>query len=106
MLSFKPKRIIQSRITLLRALRLTLWGVPTMMAIIGIIFTLFENARHAGEPIWPWPTVFGLLVLGLMGPLLSWLSLFWTIRTAEAYIASEEELAQRNSELAALNALG
>ena len=106
MLSFKPKRIIQSRITLLRALRLILWVVPGVMAVIGIVFTLFENARHIGEPVWPWPTVFGLLVLGLIGPLLSWLSLLWAIRTAEAYIASEEELAQRNSELAALNALG
>ncbi len=106
MLSFKPKRIIQSRITLLRALRLTLWVVPGVMAVIGIAFTLFENARHAGEPAWPWPTVFGLFVLGMIGPVLSWLSLSWAIRTAEAYIASEEELAQRNSELAALNALG
>ncbi len=91
---------------MLQALRLTLWGVPMIMAIIGIAFTLFENARHAGEPIWPWPTVFGLLVLGLIGPVLAWLSLFWAIRTAEAYVASEEKLAQRNAELAALNALG
>lgn len=99
-------RTRQSRARLLRALRLTLWGVPTVMAIIGIVFTMFENARHAGEPVWPWPTIFGLLVLGLIGPVLSWLSLSWAIRTAEAYLTSEEKLAQRNSELAALNALG
>ncbi len=90
----------------MKALRLTLWGVPTIMAIIGIAFTLFENARHVEEPLWPWPTVIGLLVLGLIGPILSWLSLLWAIRTAEAYIKSEETLDQRNSELAALNALG
>lgn len=99
-------RTRRSRTRLLRALRLTLWMVPGVMAIIGIAFTLFENARHAGEPVWPWPTVFGLIVLGLIGPVLSWLSLSWAIRTAEAYLASEEKLAQRNSELAALNALG
>lgn len=79
---------------------------PGVMAVIGIAFTLFENARHTGEPVWPWPTVFGLLVLGLIGPVLSWLSLLWAIRTAEAYLASEGKLAQRNAELAALNALG
>jgi signal transduction histidine kinase len=80
--------------------------VPGVLAVIGIAFTLFENAHHGGDPGWPWPTVFGLLVLGLIGPVLSWLSLSWAIRTAEAYLASEEKLAQRNSELAALNALG
>ena len=99
-------RTQQSHARLLRALHLTLWLVPGMMAIIGIAFTLFENARHWGEPSWPWPTIFGLLVLGLLGPLLSWLSLYWAIRTAEAYLSSEAQLAERNAELAALNALG
>jgi signal transduction histidine kinase len=106
MLSFKPKRPAHSRNLLLRALRLTLWVVPGVMAVIGIAFTLFENSRHWREPGWPWPTVFGLFVLGLFGPLLSWLSLFWAIRTAEAYLTSEAQLADRNAELAALNALG
>ncbi len=77
-----------------------------MMAIAGIAFTLYENARHIGEPGWPWPTILGLIVLGLIGPVLSWLSLYWAIRTAEAYLASEAQLADRNAELATLNALG
>ena len=101
-----PKRLIHSRTILLQALRLTLWIVPIIMAMTGIAFTLFENARHSGEPGWPWPTVFGLLVLGLIGPALSWVSLFWAIRTAEAYLTSEAQLAERNAELAALNTLG
>ncbi len=96
----------KSRTRLLQALRLTLWMVPGVMAAIGVAFTLFENAHHEGDLGWPWPTVFGLLVLGLIGPVLSWLSLLWAIRTAEAYLASEGKLAQRNAELAALNALG
>ncbi len=77
-----------------------------MMAAAGTAFTLYENLRHRGEPGWPWPTIFGLLVLGLIGPVLSWLSLYWAIRTAEAYLASEAQLAGRNAELATLNALG
>ena len=100
------KGLVRSRATLLRALRLTLWLVPVVMAVTGTAFTLFENARHHGEPGWPWPTVFGLIVLGLIGPLLSWVSLYWAIRTAEAYLTSEAQLADRNAELAALNALG
>src|SRR5574342_289993 len=105
---FSPllNRLIRSRATLLKVLRLTLWAVPTVMTATGIAFTLFENARHRGEPGWPWPTVLGLLVLGLIGPALSWVSLYWAIRTAEAYLSSEAQLADRNAELAALNALG
>ncbi|HEU0293499.1 MAG TPA: GAF domain-containing sensor histidine kinase [Anaerolineales bacterium] len=99
-------RLVRSRTTLLRALRLTLWVVPVLMAVAGMAFTLFENARHWGEPGWPLPTVLGLLVLGLIGPVLSWVSLYWAIRTAEAYLTSEAQLAERNAELAALNALG
>ncbi len=75
------------------------------MAVTGIAFTLFENSRHVDDPGWPWPTVLGMLVLGLVGPALSWFSLRWAIRTAEAYLASEAQLARRNDELAALNAL-
>lgn len=98
-------RTPHSRADLLRALRLTLWLVPVSMAVIGIVFTLYENFRHIGEPIWPLPTVLGLFVLGMIGPVLSWLSLRWAIHTAEAYLNSEEQLARRNAELAALNAL-
>src|SRR5512144_1691140 len=106
MLSSLPKKLFLSRPALLQVLRLTLWLVPAMMTVTGIAFTLFENARHRGEPGWPWPTVFGLIVLGLVGPLLSWISLYWAIRAAEAYLSSEAQLADRNAELGALNALG
>ncbi len=106
MSSSRLNKLAPSRTALLGMLRLTLWAVPSMMAGAGIAFTLYENARHYGEPGWPWPTVLGLLVLGVIGPILSWLSLYWAIRTAEAYLASEEQLAKRNAELATLNALG
>ncbi len=89
----------------MRALRLTWWLVPALMSIAGIAFMLFENAQHADEPGWPWPTVLGVVVLGLIGPALSWLSLRWAIRTAEAYLNSEAQLARRNEQLAALNTL-
>ena len=79
--------------------------MPALMAFIGIAFTLFENTRHANDPYWPWPSVLGLLVLGIVGPALSWFSLRWAIGTAEAYLASETELESRNDQLAALNTL-
>ena len=95
----------QSSSALMRALRLTQWAVPALMALFGIGFTLYENAQHRAESGWPWPTVLGIVVLGLIGPVLSWLSLRWAIRTAEAYLNSEAQLARRSEQLAALNAL-
>lgn len=91
--------------SLLRRLHLMLWVIPALLALIGIAFTLFENARHGDEPGWPWPTVLGIVVLGVLGPALSWVSLRWTIRTADAYVDSEKQLAHRSEQLAALNAL-
>ncbi|MBI5349891.1 MAG: hypothetical protein HZB77_11355 [Chloroflexi bacterium] len=38
-----------SRADLLRALRFTLWLVPASMALIGIVFTLYENFRHGSR---------------------------------------------------------
>jgi len=93
------------RATLPWTLRVVCWGIPTLMAVMGISFTLFENSRHIKEAGWPWLTVLGLIVLGLIGPALTWLSLRWASRTAEAYIGSKAELAQRNAELDALNSL-
>jgi signal transduction histidine kinase len=89
----------------MRTLRLMLWVVPALMALAGIGFALFESARHGDGPGWPWPTVPGIIVLGLLGPALAWVSLRWAIRTAEAYVDSERQLAHRSEQLAALNAL-
>jgi signal transduction histidine kinase len=89
----------------LKLLQITLWAVPTLMAVVGISFTLFEHVRHAGRPGWPWPTVAGVLVLGIAGPVLSWYSLRWAARTAQAYANFQEQLLRRADELATLNRL-
>lgn len=96
---------LKTRPDLLRVLYITQWVVPILMAFIGIIFTLIENQRHLGEPGWPWPTWLGILVLGLIGPVFSWLVIHWAYRTAEAYLSSQAQLLSRAEELAALNKL-
>lgn len=103
-----PKKIqfLHPKPALLRGLRLMLWFVPGFMALTGIAFILYENFRHLNEPGWPWPTLLGLIVMGLLGPVFSWFTLRWAINNAEAYQASKSQLADRNAELAALNALG
>ena len=90
---------------LLRTLRLTLWAVPVLMAVIGLAYTLFEHRRHTGDPAWPLPTFLSVLVLGILGPALSWVCIRWAIRSANAYLAAQEQLAHRAEELTTLNKL-
>ena len=72
---------------------------------MGVAFVLVENSRHVNDPGWPWLTIIGLVILGLVGPFLSWLCLRWALNSAEAYLATEKELAQRADELSTLNSL-
>ena len=90
---------------LLRVSSITQWVVPALMALIGVSYTLIENSRHVGEPAWPWPTWFGIIVLGIIGPVFSWLVIHWAYRTADAYLSTQEQLALRAEELTALNKL-
>ena len=95
----------RSQKNLLRALRLTLWIVPITIGVIGVAFVLVENSRHVDDPGWPWLTILGLVILGFAGPFLSWLCLRWALNAVEAYLSTEEELAQRADELSTLNTL-
>ena len=101
----RQKSPSRPRHDLLRVLSITQWVVPVLMAVIGISYTLFEHSRHVGEPTWPWPTWFGIIVLGIIGPVFSWLVIHWAYRTAQAYLSSQEQLALRAEELTALNKL-
>jgi signal transduction histidine kinase len=75
------------------------------MSLIGIAFALYENRRHFGESGLPWPTIWGIIVLGIIGPALSWICIKWAIGAANAYMASQQKLHQRAEELATLNRL-
>jgi signal transduction histidine kinase len=89
----------------LKTLQIMLWVVPALMAMVGIGFTLFEHGRHIGETGWPLPTFLGVLVLGIVGPVLSWYSLRWAVKTAQAYADSQAKLVRRADELSTLNRL-
>lgn len=88
-----------------RALRLTLWAVPALLMVIGLTYTVLEHRRHINDPVWPYPTVLALVVVVIIGPVLSWIVLRWSIRAADAYLVSQEQLAQRADELGTLNKL-
>lgn len=105
MFGLSKQKSSKAKHDLLRVLSLTQWAVPVLMAVIGITYTLFEHRRHVGEPAWPWPTWLGVIVLGLVGPVFSWLVIHWAYRTAEAYLSSQAQMVARAEELAALNKL-
>ena len=102
---FRRRTTFRSRIDLLRALHLTLWIGPGLMALIGTGYMLFEHQRHAGDPTWPWTAWLGLAVFGFFGPALSWVYLRWAIKAANAYLASRQQLERRADELVTLNRL-
>lgn len=101
----KQKRASNAQYDLLEVLSITQWVVPVLMAVIGVSYTLLENSRHVGEPAWPWPTWLGVVILGIIGPVFSWLVIHWAYRTAEAYLSSQAQLVSRAEELSALNKL-
>lgn len=95
----------QFRIDLLKIMHRTLWIIPSLMGLIGVSYTLIEHFRHRNEPGWPWLTWIGIIILGFFGPGLSWFILRWAIRSANAYMVSQEQLSHRVEELATLNKL-
>jgi signal transduction histidine kinase len=80
-------------------------AVPIVMAVIGITFTLFENLQHRDDPLWPWPTLAGIIVLGIISPSVAWIVLRWAFTVANAYLVSQEQLSHRLEELSSLNQL-
>lgn len=81
------------------------WAVPIMMAILGPGYTLLEHVAIEGVDLSP-HVVREVGVLGLTGPLLTWMTLTWALVAARSRETTEHELAQRNRQLAALNAVG
>lgn len=73
-----------------------------IFALSGIGYVLLDEIKVHGHPLSAPHVILGLLFWGLVGPALAWLTLAWVARAREA----QQELAFRNRELAALNAIG
>ncbi len=101
----RRRTLLRSQNDFLRILRLTLWAVPALMGLIGAGYTLVEHQQRLTEPVWPLPTVLGVLIRGFVGPVVAWICLLWVIKAAKAYLAAQERLEHRAEELATLNKL-
>ena len=73
-----------------------------IFGLLGISYVLIEQVRLHGHPLTTPLVLVGVLFWGLVGPAMAWLTLTWVVKAREA----QQELALRNRELAALNAIG
>lgn len=76
--------------------------IPLILALLGIGYILLEQVKLHGHPLSTPLVLVGVLFWGLVGPTLAWLTLNQVVKARE----SQQELAFRNRELAALNAIG
>ena len=90
---------------LVGTLRLTRWMIPALMSAMGIAYIVYEHRLHTGDPGWPVPTILGIIILGFIGPAVSWKVLHWVMATAGAFVASQIQLSRRAEELDILNKL-
>jgi GAF domain-containing protein len=82
------------------------WVIPLAIGLIGVGYILLEQMVFQGHPLFSPDVVRTAIVIGLMGPALAWLILSWAKKLAVAEADAQQELAFRNRELAALNAIG
>jgi signal transduction histidine kinase len=80
------------------------WAVPILIAILGPGYTLLEHTALERTGLSP-HVIREIIFLGLTGPLLAWLTLTWALDTARSREVAEQELAQRNRQLASLNSV-
>jgi GAF domain-containing protein len=82
------------------------WVVPLCLAITGTAYVLLKEIAYEGHDFLFTDVLIAFLGNALIDPVLAWLALTWIERTAKAQAMRQEELAERNQELAALNAIG
>jgi signal transduction histidine kinase len=82
------------------------WVIPLAIGLIGVGYILLEQVVFQGHPLFSPDVVRTAIVIELMGPALAWLILSWAKKLAVAEADAQQELAFRNRELVALNAIG
>lgn len=74
------------------------WTIPIAVSFVGVLYVLVEDVglqQHAVTDIF---VIRSVLVIGLAGPVLVWLTLTWAAQAAVAEANAQRELALRNKE--------
>ncbi len=82
------------------------WVIPLTLSALGVGFVIGESIVWDGSPVLSARVLLGLVVLGLVGPLLTFLTLDWARRAAVSYERAEIARAQQYRQLLALNRIG
>jgi signal transduction histidine kinase len=82
------------------------WFIPLVLSALGFGYVLWESVIADGYPITSVQTASGILLLGLAGPLLIFVTLTWAQRAADMFALMEQRREQEQQHLLALNKIG
>jgi len=74
------------------------WAIPTAVSFVGVAYILLEDVVIQGHVLSEPSVIRSVLVIGLAGPALVWLTLTWAAQAAMAEAEAQKELALRNRE--------
>ena len=74
------------------------WTIPIAVSFVGVVYILLEDLIFQGHALSEVSVVRSVLVIGLAGPALVWITLTWAARAAMAEAEAQKELARRNHE--------
>ena len=81
------------------------WVIPVIMGLIGGGYMFLEEVVLEGHSISSDHVIRSIFVIGVVGPIVPWLLLRWAAKLAVEEARAQRELALRNQELGALNAV-
>ncbi len=82
------------------------WVIPVTLCLLGLGYTLWESVLWDGYPITSGQVLLGVGLLGIAGPLLTFLTLTWALHSAVSYEESEAARERQYNQLLALNRIG
>ncbi len=91
---------------LTRVIKPLRWAIPLTLSALGFSFVIWEAILLDGYPVLSIQVLLGFGVLGLIGPLLMFLTLDWALRAALSNERAEAAQEQQYRHLLALNTLG
>ncbi len=82
------------------------WVIPVTLCLLGVGYTFWESVLWDGYPITSGQVLLGVGLLGIIGPLLTFLTLTWARRATVSYEESEAARERQYQQLLSLNRIG
>jgi signal transduction histidine kinase len=81
------------------------WAIPITLSALGFGYTIWESVIWDGYSVTSAQVLVGFALLGLAGPLLTFVTLTWAQRAANSYEIAEQARGRQYEQLIALNAI-